>query len=80
MTLKELRELDHDILVHFKKELCRVVVEGTDRYLLSNNDDYDGNSPNNMYDYSYSWWLCDYRAVDGQRLHRYLKPVKRRPL
>lgn len=80
MTLKELRALDHDILVHFKKELCRVVVEGSDRYLLSNNDDYDGNCPDNMYDYAYGWWLCNDTKSDDEILHRYLKPAKRRPL
>ena len=80
MTLKELRALDHDIFVHFRDELCRVTVESGDVYLLSNNCYYDGTCPYEMHGYEYSWWLCDYHAVDGQRLHRYLKPAKRRPL
>jgi hypothetical protein len=80
MTLKELRALNHDIYVHFRDELCRVVVEGSDRYLLSNNDDYDGNCPDNMYGYAYGWWLCNDRKSDDELFHRYLKPTKRRPL
>lgn len=80
MTLKELRELDHDILVHFEEELCRVVVENDDVYLLTNNCDYNGTKPSKMYGYQYGWWLCDKYDSDDQRLQRYLTPVKRRPL
>lgn len=80
MTLKELRELGHDICVYFKKELCRVVVEGRNRYLLSNNEDYDGTCPDYMYGYSYGWWICNDRMVDDKIPYRYLKPSKRRPL
>lgn len=80
MTLKELRELDHDICVYFKKELCRAIVEGRNRYLLSNNEDYGGNCPDNMYDYSYGWWICNDRMVDDKIPYRYLKPSKRRPI
>lgn len=80
MTLKELRELKHDISVFFKDELCRVVVEYDDRYLLTNNSDYDGTSPNETYDYAYGWWLCNDTSSDDEKLHRYLKPAKRRPI
>lgn len=80
MTLKELRELKHDILVPFRKELCRVTIEDDDRFLLSNSDDYDGTSPYKMYGYTSGWWLCDNCSHDGQNIHRYLKPTKRRPI
>ncbi len=80
MTLKELRELDHDIYVFFEEELCRVVVEGNERYLLTNNGNYAGSKPSKMHGYRYGWWLCDNRAVDGKELHHYLTPTKRRPL
>lgn len=80
MTLKELRGLKHDIYVVFKNELCRVAIEDDDRYLLSNNEDYDGNSPSETYEYSYSWWLCDADSSDNERLHQYFKPAKRRPI
>lgn len=80
MTLKELRGLDHDIFVYFRDELCRVAVESGDVYLLSNNCDYDGTCPYEMHGYEYSWWLCSAKSCDELKLHRYLKPAKRRPL
>lgn len=80
MTLKELRELDHDICVFFEEELCRVVVEGNERYLLTNNCDYNGTKPSKMHGYQYGWWLCDKYDSDDQRLQRYLTPSRRRPI
>jgi len=80
MTLKELRELDHDICVFFKEELCRVVVEGNGRYLLTNNSVYCGSKPSKMHGYRYGWWLCDKHDSDSQKLYRYLIPAKRRLL
>lgn len=80
MTLEELRELDHDIFVLFRKELCRVVVEGRNRYLLTNNYVYAGSKHSKMHGYKYSWWLCDKHDSDSQKLQRYLTPARRRPL
>lgn len=81
MTLEELRKLDHDIYVFFEEELCRVVVEDGDVYLLTNNCNYNGSKPSKMHGYAYSWWLCDnFGDSDDQRLQRYFKPAKRRPL
>lgn len=65
----------------FDDELCKVVVEGATRYLLTNNVDYNGSKPAKMDKaYKYSWWLCSSRDCDSLKIYRDFKPSKRRPL